>query len=213
MLNTNPESFFKQETDAVNTERNPLGTIPIQLFTDQKEWRVWLKKNHAKSTGLWLRLAKKGSGHNTVSYDEAIEEALCFGWIDGQKQKDDASFWLQKFTPRTAKSIWSKINRNKVAALIESARMQAAGLHQVELAKADGRWDAAYDGSSSAVVPDDFQIALDANAKAQDFFVTLNRQNRYAILFRIHNVRKAETRARKIREFVAMLERHERVHG
>lgn len=121
--------------------------------------------------------------------------------------------FLQKFTPRTAKSIWSKINHAKAGVLIESARMQADGLRQVELAKADGRWDAAYDGSSSAAVPDDFQIALDANAKAQDFFVTLNRQNRYAILFRIHNVRKAETRARKIREFIAMLERHERVHG
>ncbi len=148
-----------------------------------------------------------------MSYDEAIEEALCFGWIDGQKQKDDATFWLQKFTPRTAKSIWSKINRDKSNVLIESGWMQAAGLRQIELAKADGRWDAAYDGSSSAVVPDDFQAALDANAKAQDFFVTLNRQNRYAILFRIHNVRKAETRARKIREFTAMLERHELVHG
>ncbi|QBB72525.1 bacteriocin-protection protein [Pseudolysobacter antarcticus] len=194
-------------------DRNTLGTIPIQLFVDQKAWRIWLKKNHAKSTGLWLQLAKKNSGKNTVSYAEALEEALCFGWIDGQKQKDDASFFLQKFTPRTTKSIWSKINRNKADVLIESARMQAAGLRQVELAKADGRWDAAYDGSSSAVVPDDLQIALDANAKAQDFFVTLNRQNRYAILFRIHNVKKAETRARKICEFIAMLERHERVHG
>ena len=186
--------------------------LPVQHFEQQKHWAAWLAKNHSASPGVWLQLAKKGAGAQSVSYDEAIEAALCFGWIDGQKQAHGEQFWLQKFTPRSDKSTWSKINRDKALALIKAGKMKAAGLRQVERAKNDGRWDAAYDSASKATVPDDFQSALDGNARAKAFFATLEARNRYAILFRIQTVKKAETRARKIAQFIQMLERHEKVH-
>ena len=186
--------------------------LPIELFEDQDAWAAWLESNHADSPGLWLRHAKKASGLASVSYAEALDVALCYGWIDGQKKSYDESSWLQKWTPRGAKSIWSKINREKALKLIEQARIQPAGLAEVERAKQDGRWEAAYDSHSTATVPDDLQAALDSNAEAGAFFATLNSTNRYAILFRIQTAKKAETRAKRIREFIGMLERHEKMH-
>lgn len=185
---------------------------PIRLFAMEAEWAVWLAKNHRKSKGLWLRLAKKGSGLRSVTYREALEVALCYGWIDGQKRGESEDAWLQRFVPRVAKSIWSRINREKIHALIASGRMKAAGLEAVEAAKKSGRWDAAYDSPKGARVPEDFQAALAANPQAWEFFETLDSANRYAVLFRIQTVKKAETRARKIGEFVAMLERRETIH-
>jgi uncharacterized protein YdeI (YjbR/CyaY-like superfamily) len=161
---------------------------------------------------VWVRLAKKGAVAASVSYMEALEAALCYGWIDAQKKADSGQAWLQRFTPRQAKSIWSKVNRQKALALIEAGRMQPAGFEQVERAKKDGRWDAAYDSPASATVPGDFQAALDLNPRAKEFFATLERRNTYAILFRIQTVKRAETRARRIQEFVEMLERHEKIH-
>jgi uncharacterized protein YdeI (YjbR/CyaY-like superfamily) len=185
---------------------------PIRLFIAQDDWAAWLEKNHRKSEGLWLRLAKKDSELRSVTYAEALEIALCYGWIDGQKRGESDEAWLQRFLPRSKKSIWSKINREKATALIANGRMKGAGIEAVEAAKKDGRWDAAYDSPSGAKIPDDFQAALDANARAKKFFVELDGANRYAVLFRIQTVKKAETRARKIREFVEMLARHERIH-
>lgn len=196
----------------VKPQSKPSPTLPVQHFEQQKAWTDWLAKNHGSSPGTWLQLAKKGADTQSVSYDEAIEVALCFGWIDGQKQAHSEQYWLQKFTPRSDKSIWSKINRDKALALIKAGKMKTAGLHEVECAKSDGRWDAAYDSASKATVPDDFQSALDSNARAEAFFGTLESRNRYAILFRIQTAKKAETRARKIAQFVQMLERHEKVH-
>jgi uncharacterized protein YdeI (YjbR/CyaY-like superfamily) len=185
---------------------------PTRLFATQRHWAVWLEKNHQKSKGLWLRLAKRGSGLRSVSYAEALETAICYGWIDGQKRGESDQAWLQRFLPRAKKSIWSKINREKVAALIASGKMQAAGVEAVEAAKKDGRWDAAYDSPRGARTPDDFQAALELNPGAKEFFAALDGANRYAVLFRIQTVKKPETRARKIREFVEMLARHERIH-
>ena len=181
-------------------------------FASQAEWESWLGQNGGTSTGAWLRLAKKGAGQRTVSYEEAVESALCHGWIDGQKKAESEQYWLQRFTPRSAKSIWSKINKDKAEALIVAGRMRRAGLREIEKAKQDGRWEAAYTSASNAIVPDDLQAALDANPKAAKFFATLNSRNRYAILFRIQNARKPETRARKIAEFIDMLKRGETFH-
>ena len=187
--------------------------IPVILFATPKDWETWLKENQAESKGLWLRLAKKNSSIESVTYAEALDVALCYGWIDGQKKSYDEATFLQKFTPRGAKSIWSKINREKVEALIKARRMKPAGLNAVESAKQDGRWEAAYDSQSKATVPEDFQAALDQNEKAQAFFATLKSVNRYAILFRIQTARKAETREKRIRQFIEMLEKHETIHS
>jgi uncharacterized protein YdeI (YjbR/CyaY-like superfamily) len=198
--------------------RDFYGTTPdmaapgILLFDSPKDWEEWLAENHAKAADAWLRLAKKGSDIRSVSYAEALEIALCYGWIDAQKKPESEQAWLQRFTPRRAKSIWSKINREKAAVLIEDGRMKPAGLEQVEMAKKDGRWDAAYDSPRGAEVPEDLQAALNKNARARAFFATLNRANRYAVLFRIQTAKKAETRARRIREYVEMLARHEKFH-
>ena len=192
------------------TRKSP--TPASRLFKDQAAWAGWLAKNHAKCSGLWLGFAKKNSGLKSVSYSEAIESALCYGWIDGQKLPKDDRTWLQRFVPRAEKSIWSKINREKALALVQSERMRPAGHAAIERAKANGRWDAAYDSPSRAAVPGDLQAALDSHSRAQEFFKTLNSANRYAILFRIQNVKRAETRARKITEYVAMLERHQKIH-
>jgi uncharacterized protein YdeI (YjbR/CyaY-like superfamily) len=188
------------------------GELPVILFEQPKDWANWLDEHHTTAAGLWLRLAKKDSGLQSVTYQEALEVALCYGWIDGQKKIYDESSWLQKFTPRGAKSIWSKINREKAGKLIESGQMKPAGLKAVEAAKQDGRWEAAYDSFSSATVPDDFQAELDKNGEAKAFFDTLNRQNRYAILFRIQTAKKAETRAKRIRQFIEMLEKKEKLY-
>ena len=187
--------------------------LPVRLFKDAGAWEAWLAKQHAKSAGLWLRIAKAASSVKSVSYAEALDVALCYGWIDGQKKSFDEETWLQKFTPRGKRSIWSKINRDNVQRLVESGRMQAPGLEAVERAKASGQWDAAYDSHRTASVPDDLQRALDAHPKAKAFFATLSSANRYAILFRIQTVKRAETRAKKIEQFVGMLERHEVIHS
>jgi uncharacterized protein YdeI (YjbR/CyaY-like superfamily) len=183
-----------------------------RLFKSKRAWLAWLEKNHATNPGLWLRFAKKGSQLKSMSYQEALEAALCYGWIDGQKRPKNEEAWLQRFVPRSSRSIWSKINREKALALIASGEMKPAGLQAIEGAKKNGRWEAAYDSPSRATVPADLQAALDANSRAAAFFQTLNSANRYAILWRIQTVKKAETRARKIEQFLAMLERHEKIH-
>jgi uncharacterized protein YdeI (YjbR/CyaY-like superfamily) len=191
-------------------DREP--AAPVRLFRTQEAWAAWLEKNHRKSGGLWLRLAKKDSGLRSVSYAEALEVALCYGWIDGQKKGESEKAWLQRFLPRSAKSIWSKINRDKALALIADGRMTAAGLEAVEIARKNGRWESAYASQKNAEVPEDLQVALDANPTARDFFQSLDGANRYAVLFRIQTVKRAETRSAKVRQFVEMLARHERIH-
>jgi uncharacterized protein YdeI (YjbR/CyaY-like superfamily) len=196
----------------IKSSRNPNTGLPTLAFERQKDWAVWLDKNHAASSGVWLKLAKKASGIKSVTYDEALEVALCYGWIDGQRKSHDETSWLQKFTPRGMRSIWSKINTEKALRLIESGRMKPAGLKAVESARRDGRWDAAYASQSKAVVPDDLQAELDRNAKAKAFFATLDSRNRYAILHRIHTAKKAETRVKRIEQFVHMLAKKEKIH-
>jgi uncharacterized protein YdeI (YjbR/CyaY-like superfamily) len=191
---------------------NTPDSSPVRLFKSKKDWAAWLEKNHGKSTGLWLRLAKKDAGLRSVSYKEALEVALCYGWIDGQKRPESEQAWLQRFVSRSGPSIWSKINREKALALVASGEMKPAGLEAIENAKKNGRWDSAYDSPSGATVPSDFQAALDANQRAAVFFKTLDRANRYAVLWRIQTVKKAETRARKIQQFIEMLEREEKIH-
>ncbi|HEV2580872.1 MAG TPA: YdeI/OmpD-associated family protein, partial [Ktedonobacteraceae bacterium] len=181
-------------------------------FVTQQNWEAWLNEHHAESGGIWLKIAKKRAGSMSVSYAQALESALCYGWIDGQKGSLDDQYWLQKFTPRRAKSIWSKVNCVKAETLIAQGRMQAAGLRQVELAKADGRWDQAYASQSNITIPDDFQSELDKNPEAKVFFSTLDRINRYAILFRIQTAKKAETRVARIQKFIDMLSKHETIY-
>jgi uncharacterized protein YdeI (YjbR/CyaY-like superfamily) len=161
---------------------------------------------------VWLLIARKGADVTSVSYLQAVDAALCFGWIDGQKKSDDERYWLQRFTPRSEKSIWSKINREKASRLIELGQMNAAGLREVERAKRDGRWDGAYDSPRGATIPADFQAELNEIPGAEAFFATLDSRNRYAVLFRIQTARKAETRARRIKQFAEMLSRHEKIH-
>jgi uncharacterized protein YdeI (YjbR/CyaY-like superfamily) len=185
---------------------------PILSFASLREWADWLEKNHQKQSALWLRLAKKGSNLRSITHAEALEVALCYGWIDGQKRAESEQAWLQRFLPRSARSIWSKINREKAQALIASGKMKSAGLAAVDAARKSGTWDAAYDSPKSARIPEDFEAALGASRKASDFFGCLDGANRYAILFRIQTPKKAETRARKIAEFIQMLERGERIH-
>lgn len=182
------------------------------LFKNAKAFETWLKKHHASSDGLWLQIAKRGAHESSVTYAEAVEIALCWGWIDGQKKSLDDQHFLQRFTPRRARSVWSKVNVEKVAALIAAGRMQAPGLAQVEAAKADGRWARAYDGARTSVVPEDLLAALDALPQAKAFFATINASNRYAVLWRIQTAVKPETRARRIAQLVAMLARGETVH-
>jgi uncharacterized protein YdeI (YjbR/CyaY-like superfamily) len=186
--------------------------LPVMLFIHKKAWKGWLAKNFDSSSGLWLRLAKKSVQLQSITYQEALDVALCYGWIDGQKKSGDEASWLQKFTPRGPKSTWSKINRAKALALIEGGHMQAAGLAAIKRAKADGRWEAAYDSQGTAVPPVDFQKALDQHATAKAFFATLNSQNRYAILFRIQTAKKVETRQKRIAQFIDMLEKQEKIY-
>lgn len=185
--------------------------LPTVLYETPEDWAAWIEQ-HTDASGVWMRLAKKGSGIKSIDYQQALDVALCYGWIDGHKKSYDETSWIQKFSPRRPKSMWSKINREKAQALIESGRMQPSGLRAIEAAQKDGRWDAAYDSQSNATVPEDFQAALDANAAAKSSFDTLNRVNRYAMLFRIHQAKRPETRAKRIQEFVAMLERNEKIY-
>jgi uncharacterized protein YdeI (YjbR/CyaY-like superfamily) len=184
------------------TKKTELPTIP---FASRDAWGAWLEEHHATANGLWLKIARKGSGIDTVSFAEALEVALCYGWIDGQRKRFDGDYYLQKFTPRRPRSRWSKINREKATELIEKGMMRPAGLREVERAKADGRWYAAYDSPSTATVPDDLRRELESVPRAMSFFSTLNSANRYAILYQIQEARRPETRARRIEKYVAML--------
>ena len=186
--------------------------LPIILFESQKAFAIWLDKNHASAAGAWLRLAKKAAGIQSVSYAEALDVALCYGWIDGLKHAYDEQSWLQKFTPRGAKSIWSQINTGKAEQLIADGQMKPAGLKAIEQAKQDGRWGAAYASQSKATVPDDLQAELDKSPQAKAFFAMLSSANRYAILFRLQTAKKAETRAKRLKQFVEMLEKGEKFH-
>jgi uncharacterized protein YdeI (YjbR/CyaY-like superfamily) len=187
------------------------GLAVIQL-ADQGAWEEWLDANHRDSSGVWLRIAKKASGIETVSYEEALDVALAYGWIDGQRAGHDDRFYLQRFTARSPRSRWSRRNRDKATALIERGLMKPAGLEQVERARADGRWDAAYAGPRTATVPEDLQRELDANPAAKEFFATLDSANRYAILYRVEEAKRPATRARRIEKFVAMLAAGEKIH-
>jgi uncharacterized protein YdeI (YjbR/CyaY-like superfamily) len=185
------------------TKKKPeLRIIP---FASSEAWEAWLEEHHTASDGLWLKIAKKGSTLETVTYDQAVEIALCYGWIDGQVRKFDEYYYLQRFTPRRPRSKWSKINRQKVTELIRRGEMKAGGLREVERAKADGRWDAAYDAPSTATVPEDLRRELEKNEKARKFFSELDGRNRYAILYQIQDAKRPETRARRIAKHVAML--------
>lgn len=182
------------------------------FFASGPDWEEWLAAEGETSAGVWLKFAKKGSGIESVSYAEALDVALCYGWIDGQKAAHDAEYWLQRFTPRGPRSRWSKINCGKVTELVERGAMQPAGLREIERAKADGRWEAAYEPQRTATVPDDLQQALDANPTAKEFFAGLRGANRYAILYRVQDAKKPETRARRIATFVTMLNEHQTLH-
>ena len=184
--------------------------LPIVPFASRDAWEAWLEQHHGASDRLWLKIAKKGSGIETVSYAEALEAALCYGWIDGQKASFDQDYWLQRFTPRRPRSKWSKVNRQKATELIEAGRMKPAGLREVERAKADGRWEAAYDAQSTATVPADLSRALEKNDRAREFFSKLDSTNRYAILYQIQDAKRPETRARRIAKYAAMLARREK---
>ncbi len=183
----------------------------ILAFAHANEWRVWLAAHHDSSPGVWLRIDKKGQ-RKSITYAEAVDGALAWGWIDSQKRALDASAWLQRFTRRKAKSPWSKINRAKAEALIAAGIMEPAGLAEVRRAKQDGRWKGAYDGARAASVPDDLATALARSARARDFFAKLDGANRYAILYRVQTAKKPATRAARIARFVAMCARHESIH-
>ena len=183
----------------------PRDELPILEFADRTAWANWLSEQHASSKGVWLKIAKKASGIPTVTHPEALEEALCYGWIDGQRAPHDDAFFLQRFTPRRPRSKWSQVNRDKVAKLIAQNRMKPAGLAQIEAAKQDGRWEAAYAPQSSQTIPEDFQRALEQNPKAHEFFKTLRGTRRYSFLYRIQDAKRPETRARRIEQFVQML--------
>jgi uncharacterized protein YdeI (YjbR/CyaY-like superfamily) len=184
----------------------------METFATDADWEAWLEEHHATSDGVTVRIAKKGSGVATVAYPDVLDTAICFGWIDARRQALDDTFFLQRFTPRRARSRWSKINRDKAEALIAAGRMRPAGLAEVERAKADGRWEAAYAGQRSMTVPDDLQRELDARPEAAEFFAQLSSQNRYAILYRLHDAKRPETRARRLAKFVSMLEAGETIH-
>ncbi len=185
--------------------------VPTILFAHAKDWERWLEDNHA-SSGVWIKMAKKGSGVDSVRYPEVLDIALCFGWIDGRREALDERHFLQRFTPRRSRSRWSRINRDKVERLIAEGRMRAAGLSEVERAKADGRWEAAYDGQKTIAVPDDLRQELDARPQAKAFFAELSSQNRYAVLYRLQDAKRAETRARRLAKFLDMLDAGERIY-
>lgn len=185
---------------------------PVLSFESAAAWDAWLAKNHAASSGVRIKIAKKGSGIASVAYPEVLEIALSYGWIDGVRNALDDTYFLQRFTPRRPRSKWSRLNRQKAAELIEGGRMKPAGMREVERAKADGSWDAAYEPQSAATVPEELERALDGNPAARAFFATLDSRNRYAILFRLQNARRPETRSRRIAQFVEMLSRGEKLH-
>ena len=192
--------------------RQPAVEQPTISFAEKTAFEDWLAEHHSAHPGIWMRIYKKGSGRPTITYAEAVDVALCFGWIDGQKQKGDEESWLQKFTRRGPRSVWSQVNVRNVERLTHEGRMQPAGLAVVEAAKADGRWHRAYPSSRSAELPSDFLEALEKRPRAKAFFETLNKTNRYAIFYRLQSAKRAETRARRMKEFIAMLARGETLY-
>ena len=189
-----------------------LNTLPTIEFNTAESFETWLDKHHDSSSGLWIKIFKKDSGIKTISYSEALDVALCYGWIDGQKQRCDEQSWLQKFCPRTAKSIWSKVNIGHVERLINNAKMKPAGLKAVEKAKADGRWEKAYDSPSKMTIPEDFLLELSKNAKAEAFFKGLNKTNLFSIGFRLQTAKKQETREKRMKEIIEKLAKGEKFH-
>ncbi len=181
-------------------------------FRSDADWERWLERNHARTDGVWLKIAKKGTGIESVRYPEVLDTALCFGWIDGRREALDERWFLQRFTPRRPRSPWSRINREKAERLIAEERMRPAGLAEVERAQVDGRWDGAYESQRTATVPEDLQRELDARPNAKAFFERLSSQNRYAILYRLQDAKRTETRARRLAKFVEMLEAGEKIH-
>ena len=194
------------------TNKGGATPAPVKTFRDRQAWESWLAKNADNPVGVNIKLPRKGSATKSVTYAEALEVALCYGWIDAQKQGGGEDFWLQRFMPRKPRSIWSRINREKALKLIESGAMKSRGLAEVERAQQDGRWQAAYDPPSTSKVPPELQEALSANKKAKDFFDSLNATNRYAILWRLQTAKRPETREKRIRTFVEMLEKGETFH-
>jgi uncharacterized protein YdeI (YjbR/CyaY-like superfamily) len=201
-----------KKTSPAKKKASPEAAVESHAFDDDAAWARWLDAHHASSRGVWVRIAKKGSGIPSVRYPEVLEVAIAYGWIDAVRRSHDETTFLQRFTPRGPRSIWSKINREKALALIAAGKMKPAGLAEIERARKDGRWDAAYDGQKNAKVPDDLAAALAAHPKAATFFASLDSQNRYAILFRLHGAKKPETRARRLATFVAMLGKGEKIH-
>ncbi|MFD0676730.1 MULTISPECIES: YdeI/OmpD-associated family protein [unclassified Paenibacillus] len=191
---------------------NKSNEIPLMFFGEQQSFENWLDNNHDTSPGIRLQIAKKNSGVVSVSYDEALEITLCYGWVDSQKEKLDEKTWVQRFTPRKARSIWSKVNKEKAELLITNGRMKPSGFKAIEAAKKNGQWDKAYESQSIASLPEDFAIELERNVKAKAFYDTLDRQNKYSFLFRIHNAKKPETRAKRIQQFVTILEKGEKIY-
>ena len=189
-----------------------MSDFPVLTFASKDEFAAWMEANHASADGLWLKVAKKGSGVPSVYTPEALDVALCYGWIDGQRKSLDDSHFLQKYTPRRARSRWSKVNVGKVEALIAAGEMRPAGFAEIERAKADGRWDAAYDSPRNIQVPPDLQAELDQDPQAAAFFASLDSQNRYAILYRLHDAKRPETRARRLAQYVDALKRGEKLH-
>jgi uncharacterized protein YdeI (YjbR/CyaY-like superfamily) len=190
------------------------GSAPgaIRGFKSRKDFATWLEKNHKSSPALWVRIAKKGSGIKSITHAEGVEVALCYGWIDAQALSEDETAWLQRFMPRRPRSIWSKINREKALALIAGGQMTQAGIIEIERAKKDGRWEAAYDSPSGASVPPDFEKELNRHPKAKEFFKSISAANRYAITWRLQTAKKPETRAKRMRSFIEMLEKGETLH-
>lgn len=188
-------------------------SLPIVAFESAAAWEEWLAANHDSSPGVWLKIAKAGGGRATVSYADALTAALCHGWIDGQKGRLDEEYWLQRFTPRKPGSKWSKKNAQQAEDLITAGRMKPAGLREVERARQDGRWERAYESQSAITVPPDLARELAGNQRAREFFEQLDSANRYAILYRIADAKRPETRARRIATFVAMLTEHRKIHG
>ena len=186
--------------------------MQMARFASRQDWLAWLGEHHAAAPGVWLQIGKRGGPALSLTYEDALLGALAFGWIDGQKAPLDHDWWLQRFTPRKPGSRWSKANRERAEGLIGSGAMQAAGLRQVELARADGRWDRAYEGQHAATVPDDLRAALAANPAAEAFFATLDGANRYAVLYRVQDAKRPDTRARRIAQFVAMLAAGQSLH-
>src|SRR6188472_3735216 len=191
---------------------DPKSDDSLEFFAKPADFERWLRKHHAKASCIWVKYAKKKSGIPSIDWNQAVDVALCYGWIDGQSKSVDETYAIQRFTPRGSRSKWSKLNRERVARLTQAGLMQPAGLAEVERAKADGRWDAAYDSSRTATVPDDLRAALDASPVAAAGFEALNAANRYSILYQVHDAKRPETRARRIAKYVAMLERGEKPH-